>query len=415
MHARQFPLLTATVLAGLGFMGAMGPPILAPLRESIQAEAGISRAALGLGFMTTNLLGCLLGLILSRFLPAWTRVAWFRLGLALVALGLGVFLLPFEGHAWVWALAAGWFVITCGMAMTGTANGMVSDLWDASPHMGVILLHAVNAGGKVLAPLAVLLVGVSVGRSLAGFAAAFLVLAGLCWAWPRDGVRFLTDHERSRPPSLSGRGRLWLWVCGLQFVFIAGAEAGVTSILGSLIEVRRVPPGSLGAPVWSAVTVLIMLSGILAGRIVFTLLAARWSERRIIAWCLAAGLAGTVPAAFGTRAVVYLPGLILLGVSFSATWPAWFGLLARTWPAERTFLSFVSSVGNALGVSLMVGVSSLVGNRPDRLPWALAASAAVMLPFALFALATRRRLGPVRSGPGPRLSERPAADATGPA
>jgi len=199
-------------------------------------------------------------------------------------------------------------------------------------------------------------------------------------------VRHLAEVERAADRGVRLRlpGDPGVWLCAAQFAFIAGAEGGATAILGSLVERLRPAPGIWGSEAtWPAAVTAVMLCGIVAGRVAFTVLSTRLRERAIIGLCLSAGLFA-LPAAFCGSAAVYLPGFFLTGVCFSATWPAFFALAARRYRADRTFLSFAAAFFTALGISGCVYLVSAVGNADERLPHAFVAGTAVMGAFAVY-------------------------------
>ncbi len=390
--------LQGNVLFVIMGAGAMGAPLLAPVRETLQGEAGLSRAELGMWIFFIGLAGGTAGLVLGIVMRKTARPSFFRAGAFLLALGCAFFaaVRPSPGRALL-ALGAGWFVVSLGRPFTASGNGIFADLWEASPHTGVIILHATNALGKLAAPLVVIALGTALARNAFAYAVFFGLFAVAALFWPRRSVEHLEQIERGREDSRALRlpKDPLVWACTAQFAFIAGSEAGATAILGSLVEkLRPAPFGWVPPQSRPAVAIAIMLGGIVAGRIVFAILSTRLSERAIIALCLACGFSA-IPAAFSARPCVFLPALFLTGVFFSATWPAFFGLAARAYPAERTFLSFGSAFFNTLGISGCIYVASVIGNVESRLPHAFVASAAVMALFAFFLFLTPwgRRIG----------------------
>ncbi|MFO8007890.1 MAG: MFS transporter [Candidatus Brocadiia bacterium] len=383
----------ANLLLLLLGLGAMSAPLIGALRESVQEQTGLSRAELGIWIFAVGLTGSALGLVVGLLMRRTLRTTFVRI--ALFANCVGCLLLAATRPAVGWPLlplAAGWFVLRLAKPMGGPSNAIFTDLWESSPHTGVILLHAVNSFGKVAAPLAVLFLGTAVRPTALLFAGLFGLLAVDALFWPRRSLEHLREVERSRQK----RSRLRIprspivWLCAAQFIFIVGAEGGTTTILGSFIQERRpVPVAWISAGRWPATVLLIMLSGILVGRVVFALLSLRMRERTILGICTACA-AFSIPAAFAAAPAVYLPSLFLMALCYSATWPAFFTLAARAFPGERTFLSFAAMFFTALGLWGGTLLSSAVGNTADRLPHALVAANALIVPFVLFLFFTRR-------------------------
>ncbi len=365
----------------------MGPPLVGALREAVQEAAGISRSQLGLWIFLVGLAGSVIGLALAVVLRSTDRVTFARAGTALLAVACFLFaaVKPAPGLALV-PVALGWWTLAVARPMALASNGMFADLWESSPHTGMIILHAANSVGKLGAPLVVLLLGTTLRWTGLIYGVAFGLLALYSIAWPGASVEYLQRAERRRDgrraPGLPRDPLLWL--CVIQFGFIAGAEGGATAILGSFAaELRPVPVDWVPAARWPAVAIMVMLAGIVAGRVVFALISVNLSPRRIIATCLFCGLFA-VPAVLLEPAWLYLPALFATGICFSATWPAFFGLCAHAFPAERTFLSFAGAFFTWLGINAGIYLSSAVGQVDYRLPAAFLVSVALMLPFVLF-------------------------------
>lgn len=386
-HARIQANLLLTSMIG----GAMGAPLIASIRETLQTQAGISRAQLGLWVFVLGTAGSAVALVLSVLQRRARRTTLFRAGLAVKAAAF-VLLVVFEpAPGWVMAvIALAWLLISAATTLTATGNGMFADIWEHRPHTGVILMHAVNAFGKLLAPLIVLALGTYLRVNAMVYAAVLLAILIDAFAWPRASVMQLNEAEQRQAGASTVRvpRQLVVWLCAAQFAFIAGSEAGATAILGSLVLLRRPVPVEWIAPAsWPAVVIACLLLGIVLGRVILTAASRRVEERAIITLCLICGLF-SIPAALAPLAGVYLPALLLTGLCFSATWPAFFGLAARTFPGYRTFLSTAGSFANAVGISGCIYFASAIGNQPERLPLAFIASTAVMGVFALFLYAT---------------------------
>jgi len=382
----KHPRIQGSLLLLLFGTGAMGPPLIGALRESVQRTVGLSRAELGLWVFIIGMAGGTLGLVLAIVVRT-VRANFVRAG----AFGLfaGCLLLTLVRPAPGWALlalATAWFLLRVGHPLAGVSNGIFADLWESSPHTGIITLHAVNSFGKLSAPVAVLLLGAAVGPTALAFTVLFGLLALESLFWPRASLQYLRESELSRE---SGRRirfprDMLVWACMLQFAFITGAEAGATSILGSLVfELRPSPTAWFGPERWASVALILMISGIFVGRIVFALLSRRLSEKAILGICMSCAVF-CVPAAFAVGPTAYVPSLFLTGVGFSAVWPAFFGLAARTYPAERTFLSLGAMFFSSVGMWGAVYLASAIGNVDRYLPYAFVASCLLLIPFAVF-------------------------------
>ncbi len=394
----QFNVLTVMLVSG-----AMGAPLLSPIRETLQQQAGISRASLGLWMFIVGAVGSGVGLIGGIYCSRTPRTTLVRYGTVTLAVACWLLAVCRPDGPWALAgLAAAWLLISTSRPLVATSNGIFADIWDRSPHTGVILLHAVNAGGKVVAPLVVLVIGASITGAGLLFAGVMTALAVHALLWSRPAVGELIAFERHQANDAAPRipRDPLLWACAFMFCIISGSEAGLTAILGSLIETSRPSPvASLTAARWAAVCTAVLLLGILGGRVLLTLVSSRLGERTIITLCLACSVF-TFPAALATHWAIYLPSLLLNGVVFSATWPAFYALAARSYRADKTFLALGAAFFTLLGTSACIYFSSAVGNAEHRLPLAVILSTAVLLPFAVFLYLTPwgRALGRVPAG-----------------
>jgi fucose permease len=373
-------------------MGAMGAPLLGPLRNTLQQEADLTRFQVGLGDFVFSLMGGIIGLVLGVTLRRVVRPTFVKAGVVTFAAGCGLLaltgLLPASLYLPLIALA--WMVIFIGRPLASAANGVFADLWDSDPHAGLILLHMANAFGKVLAPVVVLVLVDAVWAPGAVYTVFFGLLAVHALFWPTETMEHLTELERSRDVDRKVRlpSSALVWVCAAQFAIIAGAESGATVILGEFVRVHRPSPfEALTNEAWGRAAILIMLSGIVLGRVVFALLARWMRPRQIVRWCLAC-LIFAVPAALHSSPWVYAPSLCLLGIAFSATWPAFFGIVAHAYPHERTFLSFAAGLANVVGMGVMNMAVGGIGNVDSRLAWAFLAGPSGMLLFVLFLFGT---------------------------
>jgi len=383
--------ITANLLMVATVNGAAGAPLVGALREQAQEAFGLSRRAVGAGVAALGLAAGVGGLILISCLPRAKRLQLFRAGLLVALAGFGSYcFLPPPGPGAIAVLCAGWFVLTFGRGLTVVSNAVFTDLWHHSPHTGVILLHATNSLGKLLAPALALLLTAAVTRNAVVYTVILAVLALDALSWPRPAVAGLARAEQeqtaARPRGRSVLRRPLFWLICVEFFFIAGSEAGVASILPSYVENHRPGAAGLSPRAFSEVVLAVMVLGIVAGRFAGVLASRRLGERAIIAGCLLCTLA-VIPAVASARPGVYLPCFFVLGVAFSATWPANFALAARSFPHDKTILSMGASLGTLAGVNGFVLLASLIGNRPEHLPLAVLVSAGSMAVFAATFLA----------------------------
>ena len=393
-RAKTWPItLNLLTIALVG--GAAGAPIVGALRENVQESYDVPFWAVGVAVGVLGAAAGAAGLVVTSLLRRVGRLQFVRAGVATFLLGFVVLWRVPAGPAplgassiALWMLAAGWFLATFGRGLTVVSNAIFTDLWAHRPHTGVILLHATNAVGKLAAPgvaLALLaLVGTGAVQPNAGvYSAVLVVLLVGAIAWPKSGVAALNvpaDRARRPGPSILRHGLFWL-IC-VEFVFISGSEAGVASILASFVEKQRVPAWGMSARGWSQVVLAAMQAGVLSGRLIGVWASGRFGEKPIIVACLLCALAA-VPTALVASPIVYAPAAMVLGVAFSAVWPAHFSLAARHFPHDKTILAMGAALGTLVGVNGFVLLASLIGNAPHHLPWALMASTAGIAPYAL--------------------------------
>ncbi|OPZ22556.1 MAG: hypothetical protein BWZ10_00406 [candidate division BRC1 bacterium ADurb.BinA364] len=104
------------------------------------------------------------------------------------------------------------------------------------------------------------------------------------------------------------------------------------------------------------------------------------------------------------RPLVCAASLFILGVQFSATWPAFYEQTTRLLHADRDPLAYGSTLGNTLGYSACVAVSSVIADR--SLAWAVIFGPLVLWMFGALYFLTRLSHPPAdsasrleRSGP----------------
>jgi len=370
--------------------GCFGAPLVGPLRESLQEVLGLSRLALGLGVFLMGLaagLSALASVVVLR--GRWTRVRFLRVGSFVTGLGM-LFLaaVPARPGPAVWLLAFGWFCLLLGAAALGLSNATIVDIYRDRPHQGLILLHGANALGKVFAPLLVLIVGARLSTNAWVFVALVFAVAFRTLTWPRDSTGELERREAGEGPSAESRSArvspVLFWSAAAQFAFISGSEAGVTSILGSFIATSRPSPiPALDATKWAALVLILLQTGIAVGRFVFVRLSSRTGEARIMSVCLLF-TAFVVPGVLLTSPWGYVPSFLLLGIAFSATWPAFFALATRTIAHSRSLFTMATRLFTLIGINFCILLASAVGNLDAGLPVAILVSAAVMMLFALY-------------------------------
>lgn len=161
-------------------------------------------------------------------------------------------------------------------------------------------------------------------------------------------------------------------------------------MLPSFIEKHRRGLWGLSARGFSQVVLVVMLLGLVAGRFVALAASRRAGERSIIKVCLLCS-AAAVPAVLHPAPAVFLPCFFILGIAFSATWPAFFAVAARQFPNDKTILSVGATVCTIAGINGFMLTASFIGNNPANLPWAVLASAGSIAVFAVcfFALPLR--------------------------
>lgn len=395
MPSDRFSRIRFDLLLLILLVGSLGAPLVGPLRESLQQVLGISRLALGLGVFVMGVAAGLLGLLSVVLLRGrWTRVRFIRNGGMLMVLGMLLMAVfrPAPGISAV-GLACGWFLVLLGGTAAGLSNATIIDTLPHAPHKGVILLHGANALGKVLAPLLVLIVGATLSVNAAIFCCLLLIVTVRMLRWPRPGIdRLDTCEARELTPNLEVRhaeaSTVFFWLAALQFTFIAGAEAGVTSILGSLTTALRPSPfPSLSQTAWAAAVLILLQIGIAAGRFLFVGLSGRFREPAILALCLPF-VVFAVPAALAVTPWVYAPACFLLGLAFSATWPAFFALATRRIRERRSSFTMASRLFSLAGVNGGILLASAIGNSDRNLPLAVIISAGTILVFAGYLVAT---------------------------
>ena len=168
-----------------------------------------------------------------------------------------------------------------------------------------------------------------------------------------------TGHRPSRqaPRSHAVFRSGWYWVICLSFGLIAGGEAAFASLLPVyLIEVRSLSQEA------ASLLLTLHLCGLVAGRFASAYLGDRLSNNAIIALCLAAGLF-VFPALLVDAWPVRNGALFLLGLLFSSTWPTFYAQATGHLREHRALLAYGSSLGNVVGISLCLLLSSLLADR----------------------------------------------------
>jgi len=327
------------------------------------------------------------------------RTSFIRIGTLIIIGGMLLLALVQPAPGWsAAALAGGWFLILFGGALGGMSNATIMDLWKRSPQTGVILLHGTNSLGKILAPLLVFIVGTQLSRNAWIYLVLMVLIMVSMAAWPRDMMGKLKKEEQEEntlhAPGLRSWKNVWFWLAAMQFAFISGSESGVVSILGSfIITARPAPFTGMDQASYAALVLIIMQLGIVAGRFLFVFLSSRLKARSIILLCTLFCVFA-IPGVRVSLPLVYLPSLFLLGVTFSATWPAYFALASGHFPAERSAFAMASRLFSVVGINGCILLSSFIGNRDALIPAAIISSTAVIIlvPVFLWVIPAGRKL-----------------------
>ncbi len=382
------------IMAMIFLKGAIGTGLVGPNRSALRQTFGLSETEYGAGIAVIQI-GAALGVLLAApRLRNWNPVRVLMSGLTIQALGFAAITVsPGLG-----GIAAGWALVSGGMALSSIANNISMDLWPHDPRRGVVLLHSWNAGGKVLGPLiaaACLWTGWRVasgfGWDLApdqGWRLSFttiglitVVVLGVFCVLRRQSESVYAGGEPG--PELSWRVlrrfRYWFFVGSLGM--IAGGEAAFVSLAPEYFEKVRGTRPEVGT-----LLLTVHLLGLVAGRFASAYLGRRLSNSTVIAICLACGLAA-VPAVLVPNLAVAAVALFVAGGMFSSTWPSFYAQAAKHLTASRAMMPYGSALGNVLGISLCILASGVLADR--SLTAAMFFGPAVLWAFGLLYLASR--------------------------
>lgn len=347
-------MLAGLVMAWFFLVGLVVVGLVGPNRLAVEREFGFSHAQFGAAFAVIQIV-C--AVVAVGVIPRWKGLGnGAAFGGALLTQTVGFALLGLSRS--VWGLGAGWTLITLGTVLGMVANTLSARLWPDNPRRGVTWLHGWNGLGKVAGPLlaalcltvgwrlSFLLVGVLTALLLAGYGVRGRQFAALFPARAADTRR---DAALLRRPDY--------WLCILPFGLIAGGDVCFAALVPTFYaEVRG----------WTARTAALLLGahllGVAVGRFAFVALDARLSGRAVIALCLLCGL-GVVPAVLARTLAVQGIALFFVGVMFSSTWPAFYAQVSPRFPSDAShLLDYGSALGNALGIALLVWLSSVAAD-----------------------------------------------------
>ena len=349
MTALRSLLMVWVFLAGATVTGLIGPN-----RVAVREEFGLSDTAYGAGLAVIQICAAGAVLLLAGRLARRNPVHVLMAALGVLVLGFGAAALS---HSLAGAAIA-WALVSAGLALGSIVNNISMDLWRRDPRRGIVLLHGFNAGGKVAGPLV----------------AAACLMVGWRWSFGTLGIltlatlaAFFALRSQTKsalaaadPPAPAAAGRFSaaavLFVLGIAM--IAGGEAAFVSLLPQFLYLTR------GVSEQAATLALtVHLVGLMAGRFAVALYGGSLSHKTIIALCLAAGL-GAFPSLLSPSWPIILAGLFVLGFMFSGTWPTFYAAAAARWlPDRRRTMPYRSALGNVLGISLCLFVSSALAER----------------------------------------------------
>jgi len=352
-------MLRILIMAWVFLAGVVRTGLVGPNRSSIEAAYGLTHSQFGLGIALIQIV-CAGGVLLAA--PRLRRYRPMRLIMA----GLGVQVAGFMlvcATASIEGLAAGWAIITIGLVLGSVVQNVSMDLWVDNPRKGVVLLHSFNAGGKVAGPAVTAMCLTNGWRS--SFAAVgiinLVILAAFCLSPRRP------EHVYRRGPREGGDMGLGIlrkplyWLCVLPFGMIAGGEAAFATLMPSYFE----KVGGM-SPEKASLLLTVHLLGLMAGRFATAYAGARASNKKIIGVCLGAGVF-VFPAILIEQWFIRCASLFLLGVMFSSTWPTFYAQVSGFFRDHREMLAYGSSLGNYLGISLCIVLSSVIADYDLRL------------------------------------------------
>jgi fucose permease len=253
-------------------------------------------------------------------------------------------------------LIFGWGTITLGAILGFVSNSLSKDVWPDTPRRGVLLLHGLDASGKVVGPL---VAAICLSRGWRwSFCIAGLATLGLFLLSLVAQKRMSKRSEPLKSPQHNPINRRHLLAFGiLPFVLLTGANVSFATLVPTYCQTvfgmdARVASLFLG----------LHLSGMALGRFVFFRFHERLSPNAVLRVCLGTGL--FIFLGFPQTPIPLL-GLSLFGVGgmFSGIWPTYYGQASRYFKSEPHLLDLGSALGGNLGSAACVLASSLIAER----------------------------------------------------
>jgi len=337
--------------------GLVGTGLVGPNRPAIEAEYGLNHTLFGVGISVAQCVVALALVVYASKLRTDNPPRVVNVGLVTQLVG---FALIFATKSAI-LLLAGWLLISLGVMLISVTNNMAQDLWPGDRRRGVILLHFYNSGGKVLGPAVVaaciaLAFGWRWSFVIAGvMVIGLMIISAISAGQARQLYR---QHAGQRTATLETnvlRDRFY-WLCVLPFGLIAGGEAAFATLAPTYyFQVKGLSQQAAN------MLLTVHLVGLMSGRLIAAFFGTRFSSNTIIAACLSAGVF-VFPAIYVDQPAIRIASLVLLGLTFSATWPTFYAQVAPHWPDHRPMLAFGSALGNMVGIALCVLLSSMIAD-----------------------------------------------------
>jgi MFS family permease len=351
------PIQTPRTLALLAISwmflyGAIGTGLVGPNRPAVEREFGLSHAQFGGAFALIQIVCSSGALVVSLRMRAFHRGSALSLSLLLQTVG---FFRVFTSAA-PQGLIFGWGLITLGAILGFVSNSLSQDLWPDSPRRGVLLLHGMDASGKVVGPL---VAAICLSRGwrwsffIAGTATFGLLLLSL-FAQKRLPRRSAPSSSLQNDPV----NRRHLFASGiLPFALLTGANVSFATLVPTYCQAVFGMDARL-----ASLFLGIHLSGMALGRFIFFHFHQCLSPNVVIRVCLATGL--FIFLGFPGASLPLL-GLSLFGVGgmFSGIWPTYYSQASRYFKSEPHLLDLGSALGGNLGSAACVLMSSLIAER----------------------------------------------------
>jgi len=378
---RQLGALRVFIMTWVFLNGLVATGLVGPVRLRVETEYGLTHGQFGAAFAAAQI--GFSAAVLFGVAPFLRRVAGMPLlaaALALNAAGLAVVCATRS----VTGFFIGWSAIFAGTMISGLTNNVSMNLWPHHRRRGVILLHGFNSLGKLAGPLMVAALAAVSWR--AGYAGAVFInlalLAFMVTACRGASAASMRETAASAPPFSWGVFRdPFYWLATLPFGMIAGGEAAFATLAPTFFVKMR---GLTDAQ--ASLLLALHLSGLALGRFVAAGLGGRVSNRAIIGVCLASGVA-IAPAIASPSPLTYIPAVFVLGFMFSATWPAFYAQVSQFFAHCADMLAYGTALGNAVGLSLCIAVSSWIADY--NLTLAMVSGPGVLWLFGLLFWGTR--------------------------